>query len=405
MARALNKLSVRRVASLKKRGRYADGGGLYLLVDAKGAKQWTFRFQISGRRSELGLGGLNSVSLADARKRATQLRSDLAYGRDPLLLRREAATNAKQAAEIAHNKQVHTFAAVADATISMLEHGWRNQKHRAQWRSTLHTYAAALMEMDVSEIKTEHVLNCLEPIWLEKPETASRVRGRIETVLNAARARDFISQDQANPARWRGHLEQLLPKRIKLSRGHHAALPWARAPDFVGLLRQREAKAARMLEFAILTAARSGEVRGLRWDEVDIGRKIWTIPAERMKTAKEHRIPLSEAALRLLENASAAPRSKLVFPGAHARMMSGMAFRALFNRMGIEGITAHGFRSTFRDWAGDATDFGREEIEAALAHRLKDRTEAAYRRGDALKKRRALMEAWAEFLASPGNDD
>lgn len=398
MASGLNKLTARGVANLQARGRHADGGGLYLQIDGNGSKQWTFRFQIAGRRSEMGLGGLDAVSLADARKTAARFRAEVANGRNPLELRREAQAAERAAAEAAASVAGRTFREVADATIAAMEGSWRNEKHRAQWRATLATYADRLMDMDVADIKTEHVLACLQPIWSSKSETASRLRGRIESVLNAARARGLIPEERANPARWRGHLDHLFPRRTKLSRGHHAALPWQEAPAFLQRLRAREALAARALEFAILTAARSGEVRGMRWDEIDFDAKVWIVPAQRMKAAREHRVPLSGRALDLLRALGEPARGELVFPNSKGRAMSDMVFKALFERMNAPGITTHGFRSTFRDWAGDATSFAREDIEAALAHRLKDKAEAAYRRGDALEKRRALMEAWAGFL-------
>lgn len=327
-----------------------------------------------------------------------QARAEVAAGRNPLQLRREAQAAERAAVEEAARADHRTFRAVADATIGAMEGSWRNEKHRAQWRNTLETYAGRLMDMDVADIKTEHVLACLQPIWPTKTETASRLRGRIEAILNGARARGLIPEERANPARWRGHLDHLLPRRTKLSRGHHAALPWQEAPAFMQRLREREALAARTLEFAILTAARSGEVRGMRWDEVDFKAKVWIVPAQRMKAAQEHRVPLSGRALELLQALGDPACGELVFPNSKGRPMSDMVFKALFDRMNVPRITTHGFRSTFRDWAGDATSFAREDIEAALAHRLKDKAEAAYRRGDALEKRRALMEAWAIFL-------
>lgn len=402
MANGLNRLTARGVANLQAKGRHADGGGLYLQIDGNGSKQWTFRFQIAGRRSEMGLGGLDAVPLTEARKLAAQARADLAADRNPLQLRRKAQAAEKAAAEEAARADHRTFRAVADATIGAMEGSWRNEKHRGQWRNTLETYAARLMDMDVADIKTEHVLSCLQPIWPTKTETASRLRGRIEAILNAARARGLIPEERANPARWRGHLDHLFPRRTKLSRGHHAALPWQEAPAFMQRLREREALAARALELVILTAARSGEVRGMRWGEVDFKAKVWIVPAQRMKAAQEHRVPLSGPALDLLNERRKAlgetSAADLVFPSTKGRPMSDMVFKALFERMNAPGITTHGFRSTFRDWAGDATNFAREDIEAALAHRLKDKAEAAYRRGDALEKRRALMEAWAGYL-------
>ena len=391
----LNKLTARGVSCQTKRGRYADGGGLYLQVDGKGAKQWTFRYQIEGRRSEMGIGGLDAVPLAKARELAAHARAVIAAGHNPLEQRR-ASQEAERAAHAA-NKDMggRTFNAVMTMLLAAKDAGWRNTKHRAQWPSTLKAYAASLMTMDVADIKTEHVMMCLQPIWSVTPETASRVRGRIEAVLNAAKARGLTPDDRANPARWRGHLDHLLPKRMTLSRGHHAAMPWRDLPGFIAKLREREAVSARALEFIILTAARSGEARGARWDEIDFDTSVWTIPADRMKASREHRVPLSRSALAILEAMRPAAPSAFIFQNDKGAALSDMVFKALFTRLGVGGITTHGFRSAFRDWSGDATAFAREDIEAALAHRLKDKAEAAYRRGDSLEKRRAIMEAWA----------
>jgi len=398
MAGGLNKLTARGVAGHTAKGRYADGGGLYLQVDANGGKQWIFRFQAKAepsaplKRVEMGLGGIKKVSLVAARELAARHRAAVAAGLNPLEIKRAAPALA-QSEELA--KLGRTFETVATAMLATKDAGWRNDKHRAQWRTTLATYAASLSAMDVADVKTEHVLKCLQPIWATKPETASRVRGRIEAVLNAARARGLTPEDRANPARWKGHLDHLLPKRSKLSRGHHPALPWRDLPGFMLQLREREAVAARALEFIILTAARSGEVRGMTWDEVDFAQSVWVVPAERMKATKEHRVPLSRSALAVLSKMGGPQPGGFVFPNDKGRAMSDMVFKALFERMEAGHITAHGFRSSFRDWAGDATAFAREDIEAALAHRIADKAEAAYRRGDALEKRRKIMEAWA----------
>ncbi len=399
MAGGLNKLTARGVVSHSAKGRYADGGGLYLQVDANGGKQWIFRFQVKAdadaplKRVEMGLGGVKKVSLAVARDLAAQHRATVAAGLNPLEMKRAAPARA-QSDKLA--KLGRSFEAVASAMLATKDAGWRNDKHRAQWRSTLATYAAPLSAMDVGDVKTEHVLSCLQPIWTTKPETAARLRGRIEAVLNAARARGLTPEDRANPARWRGHLDHLLPKRSKLSRGHHPALPWRDLPGFVLRLREREAVAARALEFIILTAARSGEVRGMTWDEVDASQAVWVVPAERMKATKEHRVPLSRSALAVLKMAGEPQPGAFVFPNDKGRAMSDMVFKALFDRMSATGVTAHGFRSSFRDWAGDATNFAREDIEAALAHTIGNKAEAAYRRGDAIDKRRRIMEAWAD---------
>lgn len=388
MAGGFHRLTARGVVSLTSKGRYADGGGLYLQVDGNGGKQWIFRFQVKAeadarlKRVEMGLGSIKKVSLAAARDLAAQHRATVGAGLNPLEIKRAAPALA-QSEELV--KLSRTFHAVASAMLATKDAGWRNDKHRAQWRTTLATYAASLATMDVANVKTEHILKCLQPIWATKPETASRVRGRIEAVLNAARARGLTPEDRANPARWKGHLDHLLPKRSKLSRGHHSALAWRDLPGFMLRLREREPVAARALEFIILTVARSGEVRGMIWDEVDLAQANWVVPAERMKATIEHRVPLSSSALAVLSKMGPPQSGCIVFPNDKGRAMSDMVFKALFDRMEAGNITAHGFRSSFRDWAGDATAFAREDIEAALAHRIADKAEAAYRRGDALE--------------------
>jgi integrase len=291
-----------------------------------------------------------------------------------------------------------TFGAFADQLVPELAKGFRNDKHIAQWSSTLRTYAAPLRSKPIAEITTDDVLAVLQPIWTTKSETASRVRGRIERVLDAARARGL--REGENPARWRGHLDHLLPKRKRLTRGHHAALPFQQVPDFVAQLRQRDAIAARALEFVILTAARSGEVLGARWSEIDRQARIWTVPGERMKAGVEHRVPLVDRALEILDEVEKLRRGEFIFPSFRAdKPLSNMAFDALMTRMGVRATT-YGFRSSFRDWAGETTTFPREVAEAALAHAVGDATERAYRRGDALEKRRALMKAWEAHLGS-----
>ena len=287
------------------------------------------------------------------------------------------------------------FGELADEVVTEQGKSFRNAKHRAQWKMTLETYAAPLRPKAVDAITTEDVLSVLKPIWTAKAETASRLRGRIERVLNAAKAKGFRSGE--NPAAWRGHLENLLPKRHKLARGHHAAMPYPDVPAFVAQLREREAVAGLALEFAILTAARSGEVLGALWSEIDLDAKAWIIPPKRMKAAREHRVPLSKRALAILKRTEAAKTSNLVFPGQLAgRPLSVMAMDMVLRRMGAS-VTVHGFRSSFRDWAGNETHFPRELAEHALAHVMGDKAEQAYRRSDALEKRRALMDAWAAY--------
>lgn len=383
MARKLDRLSARAVATIKTPGRHADGGGLYLSVGPGEARRWVFLFRWQGRLREMGLGGLSSVSLSRAREKAAEARALVAEGVNPIEAKR--ATRA-----------VPTFGEMADEVVLDLGPQWRNEKHKAQWAATLTTGAAKLRSIPVDRIETAHVLETIKPLWATKPETASRLRGRIERVLDAAKAKGHRTGE--NPARWKGHLCLMLPKRQKLTRGHHAALPFVDVPGFVGRLRERDAIAALALEFLILTAARSGEVRGATWGELDLEAKVWTVPATRMKAAREHRVPLSARALEIVEKlrtlSDAAPKA-VVF-ATTGKPLSDAAFSALLKRMGVGGeFTPHGFRSSFRDWAGEASNFPREVAEQALAHVVGDATERAYRRGDALAKRRRLMDAWA----------
>jgi len=381
------KLSARAVATAKP-GRHGDGSGLWLVVSETGARKWIFRFTFSGHVTEMGLGNA-AVSLAAARDKAAEARKLVASGINPIEARREAE-------RVAAGKP--TFGKCADALLEAKSSEWRNEKHRAQWRMTLLEYAKPLRDVPVDQVDTEAVLGVLQPIWQAKPETASRLRGRIESVLDAARAKGHISRNEANPARWRGHLDKLLAKRQKLTRGHHAAMAFDDVPEFIGKLCERPAIAAIALEFLILTAARSGEVLGARWAEMDMVAKVWTVPAARMKAGREHRIPLSDRALAILQRLGEAKTGEFVFPGQRSdKPLSGMSMEMLLRRMKAGGVTVHGFRSAFRDWCGEATHFPREIAEAALAHTIGDKAEQAYRRGDALEKRRALMEAWAGF--------
>lgn len=389
MARQLNRLNPRSVVTLSKPGRHADGGGLYLSIGPGEARRWVFLYRWRGRLKEMGLGGLTSVGLAKARQRAAEARELIADGIDPL--------EAKKAAQA-----VPTFGNLADAFVSDLGPQWRNEKHRAQWKTTLEKDAAPLRPLAVDKIDTADVLDVLKPIWAVKPETASRLRGRIERVLDAAKAKGFRTGE--NPARWRGHLDHLLPKRAKLTRGHHAALPYTDVAAFVAELRERDGMSALALEFAILTAARSGEVRGATWAEMDLEAAVWTVPAERMKAAREHRVPLPPRAVAILEKVKLlADPGGLVFPSAKpGTPLSDAAFAALLKRMGkaTGAITPHGFRSSFRDWAWEVSAFPRDLAETALAHVVGDETERAYRRGDALARRREMMEAWARYCDS-----
>ena len=351
----------------------------------------------------MGLGSLEDVPLARARELAARCRLDIAEGRNPLESRR--ASQAVERLARAETSNQKTFGDVADALIATKSPGWRNEKHRAQWEMTLNVYASALRPLHVSEIATDDVVAVLQPIWAAKPETASRVRGRIEAVLDAARARGLIPTQAANPARWRGHLDQLLPPRRQLARGHHAALPWKSVPSFMRKLRQRTGTAPLALEWCILTAARLGEALGTRWCEIDFDEAIWNCPAERMKAHKMHRVPLSPPALALLRSLPRGEPEAFIFPGARpGKPLSNMVMKSLFKRMGEHKITTHGFRSSFRDWAGESTHFPREICEAALAHAVGNPVELSYRRGDALEKRRALMSAWAAYCGSLSGD-
>lgn len=397
LSNALTPLTVKSA----KPGRHADGGGLHLLVKESGARSWVYRFMLKGKARDVGLGaaaGPDAISLATARDKASALRLRVKAGVDPLAERHREATEALAAAQAAQIAGI-TFRAVADAHIASNEAGWRNAKHRQQWSNTLATYVYPVIgEMPVAEIGKAHVLKILEPIWTAKPETASRVRGRIETILDAAKAREY--RDGENPARWRGHLAHMLPARSRLTRGHHKAMPYEAVPAFAAELRTRSAMAALALEFAILTAARTGEVLRATWNEVDLEKAVWTIPAARMKAGKEHRVPLSPRAIEILEAAKPLGNEWL-FPSESGAALSGMAMTMLLRRTKADA-TVHGFRSAFRDWAAERTSYAHEVCEMALAHVIANKAEAAYRRGDLFEKRRRLMADWASYCATGG---
>ena len=377
-----SKLTTRKVETAKP-GKYSDGGNLYLIVSETGARKWVLRFTWRGRAKEMGLGSAASVPLADARERAASARRKIAEGLNPI-------------GERKRDSGIPTFGEMADDVRETLSVGFRNEKHKAQWKSTLETYAAPLRVKPVDIIATDDVLAVLKPIWTTKAETASRVRGRIEKVLDAAKAKGF--RDGENPARWRGHLDHLLPRPSKLARGHHAAMPYEEVAAFIAKLREREAASALALELCILTAGRSNEILGMRWTEVDIDKKIWTVPANRMKAGREHRVPLSPRAVAILCQLEKLKAGEFVFPGqARGKPLSNMAMEMVLRRMKIDDCTVHGFRSSFRDWAGNVSSFPREVVETALAHVIGDKAEQAYRRSDALEKRRKLMEAWALY--------
>ena len=398
MARSINRLSHLKVAAAKKRGLYADGGGLYLQVAPGGSKSWLFRFKMDGRARDMGLGPLNSVSLANAREIATECRQQRLAGLDPIEARKAAKADARLLAA-----RATTFDAARDAYIAAHEASWRSAKHTQQWRSTLATYATPVIGgLPVQDVDTPLVLKVLEPIWNTKTETASRVRGRIELILDWAKARGLRVGE--NPARWRGHLSNLLPKRSKIRRvKHHPALPYAEMPAFMTALRRREGFAPRALEFVILTAARTGEGLGARWHELDLEAGLWTIPAERMKGGREHRVPLPKRVVAMLKELAALRLNEFVFPGLkRGRPLSSMRLLMLLRDMGHDHITVHGFRSTFKDWASETTRFPDHLSEMALAHISADKVRAAYARGDLFQKRRELMEAWASQCESAG---
>ncbi|MGF6954725.1 integrase [Paraburkholderia youngii] len=382
---------------VKEPGYYLDGNGLILVVGkTDGGRSWVFRYKTQGKTTEMGLGSADIVTLAEARQKMVEARKLLIDGIDPLAHRRSQMRERELAALSAR-----TFEECARAYIEAHQAGWRNTKHRKQWTATLEQFAyPKIGALDVRDIETAHVMRVLEPLWLEKNETASRLRGRIEAILGWAAVHGHRSGE--NPARWKDHLDKLLPAPGKVQRQtskHHAALPYSEIGAFMRDLRERQGMAARALEFEILTTTRPGEVRGSTWGEIDLNARLWTIPGLRMKGGREHRIPLSDDAVRLLE--SLPRRNDLVFPAPRGGMLSDMAPGAVLKRMGRPDVTAHGTaRSTFRDWAAECTNFPRELAEKALAHALKSEVEAAYQRGDLLAKRRLLMQAWAKYCST-----
>jgi len=388
-------LSALAVSKLIAPGMHAVGGvdGLYLRVSDTGARSWIVRLTVDGKRREMGLGGFPDVTLAEAREKARGARSDLRMGVDPVEQRRQARS-ARQALKATQR----TFADCAKAYIEAHSDGWRNAKHRAQWPATFETYVYPTMgAILVSEITQAHVLEVLRPIWKAKTQTATRLRGRIEQVMSWATAAGYRQGE--NPARWTGLLDQLLPAPGKVSKvQHHRALPIDQVPAFILALRQHEGLSAKALEFAILTAARSGEVRGATWSEIDLQAGVWTVPGERMKAGREHRVPLSSQAAKLLQALPRIEGTDYVFPAPRGGQLSDMALTALMRRMKVDAVP-HGFRSTFRDWCSERTNYPRDLAEQALAHAIESKVEAAYRRGDALEKRRGMMQAWADYCA------
>lgn len=400
----INRLSARGVASITEPGRHADGGNLYLNVTKTGAKSWVFFYRLNKKQREMGLGPYPAVSLADAREAAIEARRLLAVGEDPLDARKaaRAAAKAAKASEL-------TFGEYADQFIQGQMKEWKNEKHRAQWQSTLgDKYIPELRKRPIAEVDVEDVLAVLRPIWNEKRETANRIRQRVERVLDAAMV-EKKRPESLNPARWRGHLDKILPAHGKASKGHFKAMPWQEVPAFMAALEDRQGVSARAVEFVVLCAARSGEVRGMRWSEVDFDKKLWTIPPERMKAGREHRVPLSDRAVEVVQTMlHLRPRrdweDALVFPGMKHGQLSDMTLGAVLKRMKIKNATIHGFRSAFRDWCGEATSTPFEVAEMALAHQVGDATVRAYLRGDLFEKRRALMDQWAAFCSTLPDD-
>jgi integrase len=401
MKRKINRLTAKAVEHAERDK--CDGYGLWLQYSPiYKTKSWLFRFMIDGKADSMGLGPVATVSLAKARAKAELARDLVREGINP----REASDAERRQRKVDAAKAI-TFKQCADKYIEATRAGWKNAKHARQWfgvfnetrRGSLRFPAAtaAINDLPVEAIDTGLVLKVLEPLWTKTPETAGRVRGRIEAVLDWAKVREY--RDGENPARWKAHLDKILPRRARLTRGHHKAVPYVEMPGFMADLRPRGGMAARALEVAILTSVRTGEALGARWDEIDLDARSWTIPAARMKGGREHRVPLSD---RVVDILMGLPREgAFVFPGARGGSLASSALLNLVRAMLGPGATVHGFRSTFRDWAAETTAFPNEMLELALAHAVSDKVEAAYRRGDMMEKRRRLMEAWAHYCKAP----
>lgn len=391
-AAELPPLSINR---LKEPGLWAVGGvaGLYLHVNARGARSWILRVVVGDKRRDMGLGGYPDIGVADARQKAREARLKIEQGVDPILLRKQAKSElmALQATD-------KTFEQAAGEYIKIHADSWSNDKHRKQWESTLAAYAFPVVgKLSLRHIRQEHILKILEPIWTTKTETATRVRGRMESILDWAKVKGLRSGE--NPAAWKGHLDHMLPAPTRLKKIEHlTAVPVREMPGFMVKLRQAAGIAAQALEFLILTAARSGEVRGITWEEVSLDDALWIVPAERMKMKKEHRVPLSNRAVDILKSPPRIDGNPLVFPAPRGSQMSDATMSAVLKRMNVDA-TVHGFRSSFRDWCGDYTNYPRDLAEQCLAHGADDPVEAAYRRGDALERRREIMNEWSKFIA------
>jgi integrase len=370
-------------------GKYADGQGLWLWVKPSGAKSWVYRFAIDGRESSMGLGSAKEVSLQEAREKAAMARRQAKSGRSPVESRRE---------ETRLSDRLPTFENIARELHAIKAQSWRSVNNRPKWMRAIELHCESILNLLVADVGTSEIRRVLDAIWLIRPGTASRLRGQIEAVLDYARVQGHIPDDASNPARWKGHLEYILPKPSKLVRGHHPAIPYAELPDFVATLRGHRAISAVAIEFMILTAARVGEVAGARWDEVDFDLAIWAVPATRMKAGIEHRVPLSPRAVQILRGMQTIRESDFIFSGMkRGRSITTSAINRYLDKM-KRPFSLHGMRSTFRDWAGNETDTPREIAEAALAHRVGSAVEQAYRRSDALEKRRRLMHEWATFI-------
>ncbi|CAM2143877.1 Integrase [Pararobbsia alpina] len=392
-SKQIHRLNALKIGKLVDPGLHPDGGGLYLQITDSGARSWIFRYSISKRARAMGLGPLSAISLAEARSQATDCRKQLAAGVDPI-----DARAAERLALESERSGAENFKTAAAEHIANQRDAWKNSKHAQQWENTLATYAYPVIgPIDVALIDTSMIVRILQPIWSKKPETASRVRGRIEAVLDSAKARGKRTSE--NPARWRGHLDKILPKRDRVRRvKHHPALPFKDIPKFMLELRAREGTSARALELTILTCARTSETLEAPPDEFDIKHGLWTVPAERMKMERAHRVPLVPRVVEIINEQLTNNRGPYLFPGQRkTRPLSNMAMLNLLERMGYDEITVHGFRSSFRDWVAECTEYADSLAEMALAHEVKNKVEGAYRRGDMLERRRQMMEDWARY--------